>query len=307
MSSSIRVSFAMVATSALAACAGGGGGDGSVVRNDSAFRNDSVVIRQVPFTSFSAVAPNETVIMPGISQTGSGTDAAFNLDAVDGGNSTARLTYDADGNLSGLTLSAPQSTVAFGPGETHCDTVVACAAANAGAIAAVMNPVDLGWNYQSFGVWMKDVSPTSFQAGALSAGAATPGSAVPTLSSATFTGHAGGFYLDGAGGRFATDAQMSAVTNFQNRAIQFSTTGTVLTDMSTFAPASASPGLNLSGNLNYAAGTSQFSGAVNTQDGALTGNASGQFYGPKAEEIGGVYGLGSATGARMVGGFGGKR
>jgi hypothetical protein len=296
----------MIALSALAACGGGGGGGGSVIQQPLA--PAPTAHTEVPFTSFSAIAPNQTAIMPGLSQTGSGTATGFNLDSVDDSISVARLTFNAHGALSGITLGAPQSSVAFGADETGCATFGACAADNAAALAVVMNAADLGWNYQSFGVWMKDVSSTSFQAGAISAGAVTPGSAVPTTSSATFAGHAAGFYFDGAGGRFATDAQMSAVTDFANRNIQFSTGGTVVTDMG--APhngATANTGLNLSGTLNYAAGVNQFSGNVKTQNDELTGRATGRFYGPSAQEIGGTYGLGSTDGKRMLGGFGGKR
>jgi hypothetical protein len=64
--------------------------------------------------------------------------------------------------------------------------------------------------------------------------------------------------------------------------------------------------LDLRGNWNYAPGTSQFSGSVKTVNGDLTGSASGRFYGPTAQEIGGVYGL-TGGGATMLGGFGGKR
>jgi hypothetical protein len=98
---------------------------------------------------------------------------------------------------------------------------------------------------------------------------------------------------------------MSAVTDFQNRNIQFSTTGTLLTNTSTFVR-TENPTLDLRGNWSYAAGTSQFSGGVNTVNGDLTGNASGRFFGPSAQEIGGVYGL-SGGGASLLGGFGGKR
>jgi hypothetical protein len=38
----------------------------------------------------------------------------------------------------------------------------------------------------------------------------------------------------------------------------------------------------------------------------MTGSVSGKFYGPNAEEMGGVYSLGG-NGANMMGGFGGKR
>jgi transferrin binding protein len=312
MSMPVRVSAVpMILMAALTACGGGGGGGSVHTPARVPAPVPAAVAGQAPeesaFTSFSAIAPNRTLVMSGVSQTGSGTDASFTLDPVSESNSAARLSFDADRNLSGISINTPQSGVAFGATETGCFSFGSCAAANAESLAVVMNPADLGWTYQSFGVWMTDVSPGSFQAGAFSAGAVTPGSAVPTVGSATFSGQAGGFYFDGAGARFATDAQMSAVTDFANRKIQFSTTGTLLTDTRTLAQTSSS-GLDLRGNWSYAPGSSQFSGGVNTADGNLTGSASGRFYGPSAQEIGGVYGLGSPTGAsRMIGGFGGKR
>lgn len=291
--------FPMILMTALSACVGGSGGGGGGSDSGSVAGNG-------PFTSFSAIKPNQTVVLPGVSQTAGGTSSTFTLNPINESNSTTSLTYDGNGNLSGLKLSTPQSSVSFGKSEISCHSPGACTAANANSLAVAIDPAFLGWNYQSFGVWLKDVSPSSFQAGALSAGAMTPASALPTtLTNATFTGHAAGFYFDGAGNRFATDAQMSAVTDFQNRNIQFSTTGTLLTNTSTFARTENST-LDLRGTWNYAPATSQFSGGVNTVNGDLTGSASGRFYGPNAQEIGGVYGL-SGGGATLLGGFGGKR
>jgi heat shock protein HslJ len=286
--------FSMIVLSALAACGGGGGGGGSVIQPAPAHV-------EVPFTSFSAIAPNQTVIMPGLSQTGSGTGSAFNLDPVDANNSTAKLSFGSDGKLSGISLSAPRSGVSFGASEIFCRTSGGCGAGDAATFAALMSAPELGWNYQSFGVWMKDATLPSFQAGAISAGAVSPASALP-LSTGVFTGHAGGFYFDGNGNQSTTDAQMRAVANFQNRTIDFSTSGTLLNST---AP---TPGLDLAGTLNYApGGINQFSGDVKTQNNELTGKATGRFYGPSAQEIGGTYGLGSTDGKRMLGGFGGKR
>jgi hypothetical protein len=287
--------FPIVLMTALGACVGGAGG-GS---------NSSVP--DVPFTSFAAIPANQTVIMKGVSQTASGTSSTLKLNDIDRNNSSTALTYDATGKLSGLRLSTPQSSVSFGSHEIGCHSPGACRGANAESFAVAVDPAYFNWNYQSFGVWLKDVSTSSFQAGAMSAGAITPSSALPTgLTAARFAGHASGFYYDGAGRRFATDAKMNAITDFENRNIQFSTSGTLLTDMSTRAR-TTDTNLDLSGNWSYAAGTSQFSGGVKTTDGALTGTGSGRFYGPNAEEIGGVYGLSGSGGARMLGGFGGKR
>jgi C-lobe and N-lobe beta barrels of Tf-binding protein B len=67
--------------------------------------------------------------------------------------------------------------------------------------------------------------------------------------------------------------------------------------------------------LTYAAGSSQFTGPVTAPGvptgGGLAGIANGSFYGPTAQEIGGVFSLNNTvtSGSReaIVGGFGGKR
>ncbi len=293
MSMSFRVAaFPVVLTTALSACGGGGGGGGSVIRQ----------IPEVPFTSFSATAPNTTVVMPGLSQSLSGA----NDDPVD---ATAKLTYGANGELSGIAFSSPQVSTSFGASQISERIIdgrrTSYVALDGPSSVSVVDPAFFGWNYQSFGTWMEDIDP--FQFGVVSAGAVTPASAVPSTGTANFIGQAGGIYIDGAN-RYGTDAQMSAFADFGNRSIQFSTTGTMLAPIGESAPSTLDPAtLNLSGNLTYAPGTSQFSGAVATQGSALTGDASGRFYGPNAEEIGGVYGLTGSGGRRMLGGFGGKR
>jgi hypothetical protein len=298
MTTSVRAAaFPVILLAALTACGGGGAGGGT---------------RVVPFFSFLGAAPNETVNMPGVSQTGSGTITGVTVDsfslnpAVDQANSTMRLTYDGNRNLSGISISTPQSSVSFGPGDIACSSFGACSAANATASAVVMDPTDLGWNYQSFGVWQRNLTATTFQAGALSAGAVTPSVALPTgLTNALFTGRADGFFISDTGALFTTRAEMNAITHFGDREIPFSTTSTFLTDPSTLGLPTPAPGLNLTGLWSYGLGTSQFSGDVDAVNG-MTGTASGRFYGPAAEEIGGVYSL-TGGGATLLGGFGGKR
>lgn len=306
MSMYFRVAaFPIVLMSALGACVGGAGGGGGGPGGGS-------VAPDVSFTSFTAIPPNQAVVMQGVSQTASGTSSTLQLNDIDRNDSSTVLTYDAKGNLTGLTLTTPQSSMSFTgkeitPSHDREGRRTAFVGQDETALAVAVDPTYKGWNYQSFGVWLKDVSVNSFQAGALSAGAITPASALPTgLTDARFTGHAAGFYFDGEGNRYATDAQMNAISDFKNRNIQFSTSGTLLTDTSTRARTTDTT-LDLNGNWSYAPGTSQFSGSVRTADGALTGTGSGRFYGPNAEEIGGVYGLTGAGGARMLGGFGGKR
>jgi hypothetical protein len=68
--------------------------------------------------------------------------------------------------------------------------------------------------------------------------------------------------------------------------------------------------LDLHGTLTLVPGTNQFNGAVTTPSmfPALNGNVTGRFYGPAADEIGGVFALTGATNPHaLLGSFGGKR
>ncbi len=275
--------FGIILLAGLAACGGGG---------------VAVVIPDVPFLSFIGPTPNEPVVLPGVS---------FNLGgAVDQADSTLSLTHDADLDLVGLSISTPDSSVSFGASEVACTGSGACTAADATSRALVMSPSDLGWNYQTFGVWKKDLTAPGFQAGAISAGAITPSVALPVgITNAVFEGRARGFFINPTGTLFNTDADMSAITNFSSRNIQFSTINTFLADPNTPSLPTPAQELNLTGVWNYNLGTSQFSGDVASVNGML-GRASGRFYGPNAEEIGGIYSL-TGGGATLFGGFGGKR
>ena len=70
------------------------------------------------------------------------------------------------------------------------------------------------------------------------------------------------------------------------------------------------PDLNLSGAATWASDSTDFKGTMKAANG-LSGEMKGRFYGPAAEEIGGVYGLsGQDTKGQeihYVGGFGGQR
>jgi hypothetical protein len=100
---------------------------------------------------------------------------------------------------------------------------------------------------------------------------------------------------------------MTANVDWVARSIGFSTSNTRQVGLT--APSSGgvlNTGLDFTGTLTYAAGTNAFSGPVNTTGSTMTGNTTGRFYGPNAEEMGGVYSLGGSAGT-MIGGFGGKR
>jgi hypothetical protein len=172
-------------------------------------------------------------------------------------------------------------------------------------VALVANPRSLGWDYQSFGVW-NTASPGGGAMHASSFGSATPVSAVPTSGAAAFTGKLAGLYISPSGQGSTAGADLSVRADFRARSLEFQSTGTVLTrDLRTPV---AAPGLNLSGTLSYQPGANAFSGTVRNAGGTMSGTTSGKFYGPAAQELGGVLNLRApGTAEAFTGAYGAKR
>jgi hypothetical protein len=302
METRIRAAALLIVSATLGACGGGGGGGGV---------NPGPSTTEVPLASFAAVAPNQTVVMEGTSATLSGTATTSgdtltvtSADAGPIGNATVKFSYDEARKLSAITVNTPQASFSFErntPGHSvSCSGNGSCRAESPSADVLAVDPSVTGWNYQTFGVWGMESGPNSFKLGAVSAGTPTSGNALTTTGAATFTGIAAGFYVDSGGSVHATGASMKAEVNFGTRNIGFSTS-------STTRSGTADSGLNLSGTLSYAQGANAFSGSLQTQNGQLSGQGAGRFFGPGAEEIGGVYSLQGGGVSRMGGGFGGKR
>jgi C-lobe and N-lobe beta barrels of Tf-binding protein B len=289
----------------LGGCAGGGGGGGGGSTNLPVVQ---------PFTSWSAVQPNSKVPAQGMSQTMT-VSSISSFSAVDTSASSATLTFGASRQLTGLQISAPAGGMSWdstvpGGGTVGCGNGVCTASKDSGASEALtIDPYFVGWNYQSFGVWQTGSFPNG-TFGAMSFGAPTPVSGLPSTGSATYAGLTAGVYVAANGQLSGTSANMSATVNFSNRSVAFTTSGTTLSTPS--GTLTARPELNLTGTLTYLSGATQFTGAVNTNtinpSFQLSGNATGRFYGPAAEEIGGVYSLkGAGPLQSMGGGFGGKK
>jgi hypothetical protein len=161
------------------------------------------------------------------------------------------------------------------------------------------------FDYQTYGIWITGVGSASGTYGATSVGAPSPASAIPVAGIATYQGHAGGLYVDATGLLYFTTAQMNTSVNFFKREVYFDTNTTSQTLNPTTVPFSNST-LNMTGTLNIAPGTNRFTGAVTT-NGGLTGTATGRFYGPAVQEIGGTFSTTGTGGQSYVGGFGGVK
>lgn len=313
-----------IAALTLTACAGGGGGGGG--------SSSSGGVTVTPFTSWSAIQANTTVIAYGdasqatyVDDPGTGLVGTISAASQTSGGASMTLSYGSSLINSAIINSGLGQTITFdksagdfiGPltvGPFAGDVNIA-SKANGSAIGLFAEPCPsnpCGWNYQSYGVWINGIDPTTGlgngTAGAVSVGSATPVTGMPATGTATFVGTAGGLYVAPSGAASFTIADMSAAVNFGTRAIGFSTTTTNTTN--NFTSFTARNDLNMSGTLTYAAGANAFSGVV-TAAGAgsgLTGNAIGKFYGPTATEIGGTYATKAGSGLEsLIGGFGGKR
>ena len=302
----IRSMVVCMLAALVGACGGGGG--------------DTGIVRRVAFTSFSEVRPGTIVTVSGISQTQNLTYDALGalvtrtVNAPNAGTSGANLTYQQalPLTLGALEINSPQSNVRWDitrAGQSVTCGGPSCVAASASANGVLLNALDpsLAWNYQTFGYWLADASTTVTVAGAISVGNPTPVGGIPIIGGATYSGWSGGIYTNPAGDLFEHSAPMTAIADFTNRTIDYSTTSTLSRPLGSAAAMTAAPGLDITTTttLSYAPGTNQFSGAVTTS--GMNGTAVGRFYGPAAQEIGGTYRLTNGAIEAMIGAFGGKR
>jgi hypothetical protein len=248
------------------------------------------------------------------------TQKVTSLSAVTPFASTANYvgTYAADGSTTKAVLTSAASTtitVDKANGDTigylrAFPNIAAGVTANRQDIVLSANPSAYGWDYQTFGVWSSGGGTGNGTAGVASVGAETSGSAIPVSGTGSFTGFSGGRYVDSTGADFYIGSDMTATANFGTRSIAFATTNSrTSTDLST---SSSNPNLNTSGTLTYSAGVNQFTGALTSVGGgvsnaAMTGNATGKFYGPTAQEIGGTFAVSGGGTTGYLGAFGGKR
>ena len=308
----LKLPLAVLSGLTVAACGGGGGGGGGGGWSTL----DT-------FTKFSAIVPDRPTRIQGSSQ-----EVPYTWDPVTevvtsygaptsfGPTATADVTVDATGEFTSLDFtSAAGSRMSFSAsaGDTLGPLFYGLGAAiNAAEDKLVLyaRSLELGWDYQTFGIWMTDDGMGSGIAGTFSLGALTPVSSIPTLGTATYLGSTMGHYVDPAGTENLAFADMTATVDFGARSIGFNTTNTHQT--AGLATISANDNLNLSGTLTYAPGLNQFSGPVTTVGGGvgnapMTGTATGSFYGPAAEEIGGGFSARGAGVSGYMGAFGGRK
>lgn len=167
------------------------------------------------------------------------------------------------------------------------------------------------YSYMTFGSWFDDQNTSgsnyNFASGDYVYGSATDPANIPTTGTATYAGSVKGGYFPSSGEPTDTYADMSATADFAARSLSFATSNSktysnynttydqATSKTTVTTNAAAKTDLNMSGTLTYSANSNLFAGSV-SDGGGRSGTATGRFYGPAAQEIGGVFGLsGSGT------------
>jgi hypothetical protein len=290
----------------LTACVGGGGGSGSAIVGGGG---------PAPFTKWSDITPVTTIAASGISQDASYTAPAptFVLTSLtDHGTSsasTATITYGAGGSVERISINTPHTSLTWDQANgdifTPSPSAIAVLDPLRTKFGVALEPTFFGWDYQTYGIWETGRGLGSGDIGAISVGAPTAGSAIPVTGVATFTGRSSGMYINATGTEdYITDGLITVNANFVTRTLGLATTGTVKMDTMTLATTVA-PNLDMTGTLTYEAGANSFTGPVTAT--GLAGKSTGQFYGPNAEELGGVFSLTGAGFESHAGAYGAKR
>lgn len=289
----------------LTGCSGGGGG---------------TVNSGFSFVKWSDIDPPDTVTVDGLSLEVDYVAPAPDYtvteitDPVISNDSSASITYGADGLITRISIKTPSGTVtwdeAAGDFFASMDLFVAALNADETGAALAIDPLKNGWEYQTFGVWATEDGTEAGTFGAISVGAPTAGSAIPTTGGATFTGRTLGTYVDAEGGGYLTTSALAVTADFMNRSLEFKSFNTETLDSLEYPV--AEPGLDMTGTLTYSPGVNAFTGTLTAAGSAsvspMTGTSQGRFYGPNAEELGGVFAVKAAEGVEgYAGAYGAAR
>ena len=303
--------FCSLSLLVLSGCGGGGGGGGKPHIDDK-------LPNIVKFTKWTDSPSPGVLYVDGTAQSGTYDFTGTTEEIKDEGihSSETIIVYDETGKIIKMTLKAHNTDVTWDvrDGDTIDvrDQFLIFDSKDRSNNALFTNPKSstLPFEYQTFGLWQTGTGSKQGTFGAASIGAQTTGSAIPRLGQATFSGVADGNYIDANGKEFLVYSTVKVSADFNSRSLDFSTLGTQKISVDTTTGTDAAY-LNMTGNLTYAAETNNFTGAVTAAGvaaGGLKGKSTGHFYGPLAEELGGVFFLNNAGSIETYhGAYGAKR
>ncbi|MEL6979016.1 MAG: transferrin-binding protein-like solute binding protein [Pseudomonadota bacterium] len=289
----------IAATMLVSGCLGSGGGGGA--SSGAAVAPSAAAIASSP-SSLLTLSPNSSFQVEGESR---GVDVESNGLSVTSSDLTPRrdlsvlIETDANANFAGASFTAAgRATDSFLANETTL--IVSDADGLIAETADGFITLNSTYEYQTFGFWGVAQGPSGrFNFG--SAGFQTNAANLP-LTSANYTGDSIGAYAVSGGGLFATSSAIEVDANFQTGAASITSTNTVMFDGN--QNMIAAPMLDFSGSGSVTGAS--LAATVETSASALSGDATGLFYGPAAEEVGGSFALTGGSGD-YVGAFGAEQ
>ncbi|MCH9853176.1 MAG: transferrin-binding protein-like solute binding protein [Alphaproteobacteria bacterium] len=179
------------------------------------------------------------------------------------------------------------------------------------------NPSDEVWKYQSMALWLDVKNLNDINVGVLSFGNITVPADIPSQQNISFTGKSIGLYIDASNNRYLTQATITA--NLQGNMIELKATDTYrwgapsfnITNIGNNIPArnteTRDNDLDFMTNLTHNSSRNSFDSDNVTTNGGLQGAVKAQFYGPEAQELGGVFRMTDDNGSSYAGAFGAKK
>ena len=221
-----------------------------------------------------------------------------------------KIAYDSSGNISGLSVINDNVNLTWNDGfkENIRDSSLTVTDGNE-AQGMIYDPENSSeWNYQTMATWLlTDEAKGTGRIGAMSVGNQTAVASIPTTSTATFTGVAEGMYITDSLDFYGVSSVVELEANFGDRSVEFTTTDSKIHDIDT-RTTSEKNDLNLTGTFTYSEDVNQLTTtSLSTTSGWTGGEATAKFYGPNAEEIGGVFSIRGPGKEAYEGAFGAKQ
>ena len=219
-----------------------------------------------------------------------------------------KINYDSSGKISGFSIKNNHVDLTWTDGfKTNIRDPSLTVTDGDEADGMIYDPeLTSPWDYQTMATWvLTDKSEGKGRLGAISVGNHTANASIPTTSSATFSGKAEGIYLDDAHKFHGVSSDAALTADFVNKTVSFATSNSKIHDLDYRIADQSKSDLDLTGTFSYSSAVNNLTASNLTSTSGWTGGtASAKFYGPNAEEIGGVFSIRGTGKEAYEGAFG---
>ncbi len=294
--------FLLSLTFPLAGCVSGGGGGGG---GASATSPQPIEI----FSSWDSISPSSSVQSHSVTISGNNDEPRSEEITLD---------YDDKATLNQLTIGSDdnqeqifkRNEVSNIEGASYLYLMRASSDETDWLVG--ITPETEDWKYQSMALWLNE-DENNIDVGVLSFGNITLLANINHRTKVNFTGKAIGLYVDAQSNRYLTEATINA--SLQANTIELEATDTKawrapsITDINIIPDATSKTrdsNLDFMTDLTYNSSDNSYDAVGETKTGSLRGTVTARFYGPEAQELGGVFRISDDSGGRYSGAFGAK-